>query len=122
MTSTEVLSAAEARQTLTPADIEVIEFVASGFERDAIAARLGVSRTAVNRHIRKAFELTGAVNAANLVTILSEDGRLPLGRARVRARAEAIVSAHIIAKPVDETERHVNDVLIDIARVLGSEL
>ena len=122
MKTTEVLSTAEARETLTPRDIEVIEFVASGFERDDIASRLGISRTAVNRHMRKAFELTGAVNAAHLVAILMADGRLPLGHARIRARAESIVAGYLIDDPQSMADERVNRRLLSVARALGEQL
>lgn len=114
------LSAAEARETLTARDLEVVAMTSRGTERTEIAEVLGVSLSGVARHMTKALRLTGAKNGAHLVALLITDGRLP--SREIRERAESIVLNYVLSNPVDEVEQHVNDIVLMIARELGTEL
>ena len=114
------LSAKEARETLTARDLEVVAMTAKGMERLEIAESLDVSLSGINRHLTKALRLTGAKNGTHLVALLIGDGRLPL--AGVRIRAERIVHEAMVNEPSGETEEHMNNVLLDVARQMGARL
>lgn len=119
------LSPAYARNSITPRDLQVALMTAEGVERNAIAADLGLSRSAVNRHMAKLFKLTGAVNGANLVFILSERGIFGTrggGTQELVWPAAGIVREYLMAAPGGDVDMHVNEVIEMIAQDLERRL
>jgi DNA-binding CsgD family transcriptional regulator len=113
------LTRGEAARKLVAADLQVYRLVAAGMERNEIASKLGVSRSVVNRHMAKGLVLTGASNAVQLIAILTESGVLSgnamADRSRVRSRVARIFRDGMVKSPQDDTERHVNDVVTQLA-------
>lgn len=107
-------------------DIQVIRLVADGLERDEVAAALGVSRSAVNRQLKHAFEVTGTKNATHLVATLGRAGVTGFapeayGESERLADRDRIVKKILterIAQPEDGVERHVNDVIEQMAALV----
>lgn len=120
------LTRGEAAQKLTAADLQVYRLVASGMERNEIAAKLGVSRSVVNRHMAKGLVLTGASNAVQLIAVLTEagvlSGKAMIDRSRVRSRVARIFREGMVESPQDSTERHVNDVVTQLAAAVDRVL
>ncbi|HZP95933.1 MAG TPA: helix-turn-helix transcriptional regulator [Candidatus Limnocylindria bacterium] len=56
--------------------LEVIELVAAGCANKEIAARLGITPWAVEKHLRQLFRWYGVPNRAALVRVASQRGHL----------------------------------------------
>src|SRR5205085_14979 len=59
----------EARPALTAREREVVSCIAEGDTTQEIAARLFISRTTVDTHVRKAMGRLGAKNRAHLIAL-----------------------------------------------------
>ena len=55
---------------LTDRDVQVARLVAQGYERDQVASRLALTRSAVNRHMTKVMVLTGSDNGVQAIARL----------------------------------------------------
>ena len=121
---------------ILPRDLEVAVLTARGMERDAIAAELEVSRSAVNRTLRKLFDLTGTKNAAALVALLLAHGviapedvdndapavKVYAAHDMVKRKALKIVRGNLLKSPDGEAEEHVNSVISAIHDELDAKL
>lgn len=66
---------------LTARQKEVLELAADGVDNEAIADRLGISRSTVQRHIDEGRDKLGAVNRSHAVAVALTDGQI-VSRAR----------------------------------------
>jgi DNA-binding CsgD family transcriptional regulator len=121
---------------IVPRDLEVAVRTAQGMERDAIATDLDISRSAVNRHLRKLFDLTGTKNAAALVALLLAHGvitprdvdpalpppRRAVSNSRTKVKALKIVRGCLLKDPAGEVDEHVNQVIASIHDELEAAL
>ena len=60
---------------LTPRQLLVLRLIADGLATKRIAAQLGVSESAVNKHVAALLEIYGATNRAGLVHLAALDSR-----------------------------------------------
>lgn len=65
-----------ATKELTPREIEILEHVANGLTRRAIAGRLGVTYHTVKCHMETIFSKLGALSAPHAVMLAMKDGTI----------------------------------------------
>lgn len=119
------------KESLLPSDLQVIELIAKGRERNDVAAVLEINRTEVNRRLAKAFRLTGTNNSTHLVTRLANLGLgeyIGAGEATTKAAEQARQTAFLDAAeylrnqrlktPLGDVEEHTNDVILSLAKAL----
>lgn len=123
------------RSELTPRDIQVARWIARGKERSEVASILGVSKPAIDRHLAKMKRATGADNTTQAMAVLMSVGLLTPadvveGSDRDRRTFAATIAPGItvspkvaardvaaylrgrqVSSPVDDAERHFNDVI-----------
>ena len=68
----------DAREELTPREIEVVELLAEGLPNKAIAARLGISDQTVKFHVASIYGKLGAANRTDAVRRAARRGLIAL--------------------------------------------
>lgn len=66
-------------RSLTARERQVMRLVANGHTNTAIAARLGIHRVTVDRHLRNTYDKLGARDRANAVAIALRHGEIGMG-------------------------------------------
>lgn len=68
----------DARDELTPRELEVLGLAAAGLSDKLIGARLGIARSTTSNHVTTILLKLGATNRAEAVAIAMRDGIIEL--------------------------------------------